>query len=983
MPLMNYFRNERAMLCKLQDCDVVPRYHFSVEPTPKDPDRFQPFHVMEYVKGTSLLDYLRDLPEQDKTTDHLLGLFREVIRATRKFHELGVIHRDLAPKNVLIDSSGKIWLIDVGESCPEVEEHTRTGGRTTVGSGTKPHPNWVRKTIREDVYDLCRLGFAIFDGEWPDPEIEDKKEWRRRLENRNIPQWISKIILKGMTLGDQTLAYDPKVWNSADEVDLAIEKVLTSQRLRKRLVRTVFWGSIAACALIVIGFLAIQRIREQSFHSELARLKDAQIEFSEKPREQRLDARVQVRINQADDLKEQAFTAKSSTDFGAAVALLKQAIGKISEAGHIVEDLRRLDPLVTPLVKILSKKDGWSNAPVITRKLSELGKRHQEIQQLVRRQTESGQGVTEQELPEKAWDMLAALQPDLVNLIKDNQTAFEIEALLNQLSSQCASIAPELKEEHESEYNAIQLNQDRAQRYYEEGNWDAAMRELTGDIKGVGDGALEMVEKFLNDFETTEQRNQRLASNTDQIATQVAAAESLRKQVKQMRTQLQAYKDALVDSARYKKERDDFQGKLKSTESELANVNKLLIRTKGDLTESSKELSRLEQLDKNNSFKIKDYEARLKNGTDAWKKQSEELANVKAELEANVALVERLSNGSGVDTETAKRLIALAKLEKTIESFDPQSWVEANERLFEETIQYKKLLQKRKQEIAIGKTDRHQDVKTTDAQLASQFRIVVRLLRKRDEQDQSAWSALDLQIKYQAGLKQATIDEGWSETSSKVREIETKIRNLANQQKPYESGRSRLASNTYDFKNWDELSSLPEVKFAKSLAAFGDLKQGTKYSDSLGQNFIFIPPGTFKMGSPENETGRSNDETPHEVTLSHGFFVATTETTQGIYKGLTGQSPWSGESYVKEGDQYPAVYVSWDDAKSFIKKLNQQERENGNLPPGWEYRLLTEAQWEYAARAGSSTRFCFGDDESKLGDYAWYDDNAWDIGNKF
>ena len=215
------------------------------------------------------------------------------------------------------------------------------------------------------------------------------------------------------------------------------------------------------------------------------------------------------------------------------------------------------------------------------------------------------------------------------------------------------------------------------------------------------------------------------------------------------------------------------------------------------LAEASKERSRLEQLEKTNRTKIKDYEVRLKNGTEAWKKQSSELANVKAELKRNVELVKRLSNGSGGDAAAAKKEIVMAELEQAIQSFDPKSWDAANERLTQESTQYEKLLQKRKQEIAIGKTDRHKDVKTIDAQLASQFRIVLTSLRKRDERDQAVWDALDSQIEHQTALKQATIDEGWSKTSSKVRDIETKIRNLAYQQKPHEPGRNRLAKNGY------------------------------------------------------------------------------------------------------------------------------------------------------------------------------------------
>jgi formylglycine-generating enzyme required for sulfatase activity len=84
-------------------------------------------------------------------------------------------------------------------------------------------------------------------------------------------------------------------------------------------------------------------------------------------------------------------------------------------------------------------------------------------------------------------------------------------------------------------------------------------------------------------------------------------------------------------------------------------------------------------------------------------------------------------------------------------------------------------------------------------------------------------------------------------------------------------------------------------------------------------------------------------------------------------------TPWSGESNVQENPDHPAVYISWEDVQSFIGKLNQSEGSQA-------YRLPTEAEWEYACRAGTTTRWSFGDDESRLKDYAWYFDNACDIG---
>ncbi|MFM8477617.1 MAG: formylglycine-generating enzyme family protein, partial [Planctomycetaceae bacterium] len=117
------------------------------------------------------------------------------------------------------------------------------------------------------------------------------------------------------------------------------------------------------------------------------------------------------------------------------------------------------------------------------------------------------------------------------------------------------------------------------------------------------------------------------------------------------------------------------------------------------------------------------------------------------------------------------------------------------------------------------------------------------------------------------------------------------------------------------------------------------------------------------------------DETQHQVTLSKPFYMGRTEVTQGQWKKVMGTEPWKGKSLVEEGDDYPAVYISWDDAVAFCKKLSDKE--------GRTYRLPTEAEWEYACRGGTKTAFSFGDDEAELGKYAWFDGNAWDINEKY
>ena len=148
-------------------------------------------------------------------------------------------------------------------------------------------------------------------------------------------------------------------------------------------------------------------------------------------------------------------------------------------------------------------------------------------------------------------------------------------------------------------------------------------------------------------------------------------------------------------------------------------------------------------------------------------------------------------------------------------------------------------------------------------------------------------------------------------------------------------------------------------------------------TNTVGMKLNLIPAGTFLMGSPETEEGRSRwgDEHQHKVTISKAFYMQTTEVTQAQWKAVMGTEPWKGKDYVKEGPDYAASYVSWDDAVAYCKKLSEKE--------GKTYRLPTEAEWEYSCRAGTKTIWSSGNNETELGDYAWYDENAYDIDVKY
>lgn len=141
------------------------------------------------------------------------------------------------------------------------------------------------------------------------------------------------------------------------------------------------------------------------------------------------------------------------------------------------------------------------------------------------------------------------------------------------------------------------------------------------------------------------------------------------------------------------------------------------------------------------------------------------------------------------------------------------------------------------------------------------------------------------------------------------------------------------------------------------------------------EGFVWVAPGELLMGSSTQEVGRDLDEGPQtRVTIAHGFWIAKTEVTQGDFLRVMEINP-----SLNTGDlTRPVERVTWFEATQYCARLTRQAEAEGKLPNGYYYRLPTEAEWEYACRAGSSTRFSFGEDkdESDLPQYAWFTRNS-------
>ncbi|MFP4502229.1 MAG: SUMF1/EgtB/PvdO family nonheme iron enzyme [Candidatus Hydrogenedentota bacterium] len=177
----------------------------------------------------------------------------------------------------------------------------------------------------------------------------------------------------------------------------------------------------------------------------------------------------------------------------------------------------------------------------------------------------------------------------------------------------------------------------------------------------------------------------------------------------------------------------------------------------------------------------------------------------------------------------------------------------------------------------------------------------------------------------------------------------------------------------------------PDIAAARqrTTAPNGEITRTVDLGGGVMLDLVWIPPGEFLMGSPESEERRSDPEGPqHPVEITRGFWMGKYPVTQAQWEAVMGNNPSHfSEKRLgtrvsrffgapeKEYSSWPVESISWNDCREFLKALNKRFTHD-------ESRLPTEAEWEYACRAGSTTAYCFGDSESDLGAYAWYDDNS-------
>ncbi len=176
-----------------------------------------------------------------------------------------------------------------------------------------------------------------------------------------------------------------------------------------------------------------------------------------------------------------------------------------------------------------------------------------------------------------------------------------------------------------------------------------------------------------------------------------------------------------------------------------------------------------------------------------------------------------------------------------------------------------------------------------------------------------------------------------------------------------------MPTHTADVCNTFSLDLIAALRRQMATARRLDMpvEKSVDFDGGIKLKLVLIPAGEFMMGSPEGETGRSDTEGPQrKVTITEPFYMGIYPITQAQYQEVTGKKP----DLRFKGDDLPVYRITWNNAVEFCKKLSERT--------GLKFRLPTEAEWEYAARAGTTTAYYFGNNEKQLGEYAWHAGNS-------
>jgi serine/threonine protein kinase len=906
-------------------------------------DGVQPYLVMSRIEGKEVHHYVG---ERDTSMPHRIALVRKLFDALHRLHHSGVVHGDISPRNLLIEPDDQVRFVDFGGGRDILKAGYSAHSAMAVGGteGYAPRSQLTgeeQASIHTDLRAMAAVAYDALTGTLHDDSLS-ALEKRQKLKNAGVPTGIQKIILKGLREPDKRLVNDPNVFASADEVTQAID-AWESQKSRLR--QLALFGPLlaAACLLVAVAWWRLES-EVANRYSETARVLREQVDaFGPHPATQQLIEQADEEMRAVKQQEQEMSPSQRRQRLDIAAESLRRAL----DTGRKLEAiLPRYNTLGTMREKIRWQPDAKALSALsagLQNEFLTLGK------------------LIDQGNVGEAETKIEVFASRLISAWEANERARSASSLRSDLSRLLTSVPNRLSET--PRFGDLQQDATRADE-----QWQTADSVTAFDLAEKTYSNLQQrLGEWLEKEESSSEKSERLRDSQSQatrIAEQLQQSQvrnsELAAEVDTLKSQI-AKQAELNQKDRLAKESAESQSKemmAKQTaaESDLNQLKAILqekLRIAGDLSQIEQQLAERnvawEEAQANTAKLIKERD----NATDKADRLEKLLASSSS---ANPSDLVKMS-----EQEILK-----------IEAIDTKDWDATDKALTEAKRKYREIVRNRNKQLQ-DFSETSPTVRKIDAGLASQESVVRKALQLRDQADHQMFLELDQQLATKRAGRTDLIEKvGRLPTSEPVVEIDKQISNLLARQATYAVGHERAIG-----KQRLDVATILEKITPKNL------QPGKAAGDRLVINFQGIdicfrwcPAGSFQMGSPISEKGRDGNEDSVKVSHSQGFWMMETECWQALWvvvMGVSKSSEWSQTYGV--GDRYPAYSISHNEATLFARKLNVLLEAEGVIG-GYEIRLPTEAQWEYAVRAGSTTAYCFGSDEGKLGEYAWYDENS-------
>ena len=927
----------------------------------------QQYLVLEFIDGQPLTKLAT--AKRKLSRDRQLDLGKRLARAVQRLHQSNLVFGDLSANNVLVeeDGSGDIRFVDLAGAKELIKGHGRLRSSVNmVTPGFIPQTqaesevdsaliNAARTNLGTDIYAVTANLFFQLTGR---TEAECRgsissrdaaSQWDAALRAAGVPRGIRRIVLKGLRVADDRTGIDPRVYPSAEAIADDLDAWETARVRRRSAVTFGLPALICVCVLAFVAQLGWRKYEAERLAHDVRTLEDLQRQV------ERLDNVTEPGIAALIEQTQSPLPGDSATG-RADVAAVRDRIALLRQALSTSRDLAWAQDIRQSLGEVLLKSPWLTTAKKIAETREDLLQRYRDLE------ADIAAGKTD-----NLQDRFAQLHRDLADLAEQNTQAAPAEQKRLEFDRLARSVADELRQQDGCDQ--IVRSATDARGLLDRGQWHDAELQFGSCTQRLSD--------WLAANESPAQQSARRRADQDTLAALEAEKAQLQADVERV-NETHAAKDAEIaklnanlatlgtDAATARRAKDAAELTLKQEQAKLAAVQKQFDTADRELKQARLDLAaagpKLTELDSAT--------ARL---TEATRKR-DELQKSVAALTGQVAIWKAAAEKNPGQADTLKAAQEAARLQAQIDQADTDQLYETQAAFTAAVQRYRSLEAERDNWVRINRPkETNATLKSKNDTLAAAGTQLEAALAKLDAAHQKQFATRQPAI---AAAETSVVKAraGFDDDSPLVIRAQAVLKTAQAAQQPFAAGAARAAGTGPKL-------ALEEILAQSAAAAVagtqpGDLKEIPV--KGVVTRWRWIPAGTFRMGSPANEAGRSSDEDgadgkPVEVTLTQGFWMLETEVTQELWTAVMG-SGLDWDNYGK-GPKYPVYNVSHDEAVSFCAKFNTLLKSVSGAE-GLAVRLPTEAEWEYAARARTTTRYYWGDRDEDADAYAWHAGNS-------